>query len=135
MAFGIKSEPRSPIPSSRQGWETTGFLGGVILLLLSVLTGIFILRLPATPGGPDSQLTKMFAETIFRGDPKVNLEQLISAGLDEHFFTRMVFSLQPDGSALVFFIPRSNLSDERQLLDSLYTHEGKLHKTNFSNRL
>ena len=92
-------------------------------------------QLPATPGDPDTQLAKLFALTIFCGDPKINLEQLISAGLDEHFMNEMVASLQPDGSALLLFIPRSNLIDERQLLDSLSAYEGKLHKTTFSNQV
>jgi len=92
-------------------------------------------QLPATPADPDTQLAKMFAETIFCGDPKVNLEQLISAGLDEQFMKQMVSSLQPDGSALLFFIPRRNLIDERQLLDSLSAFEGKLHKTTFSDQV
>ena len=89
-------------------------------------------QLPATPGDPDTQLAKMFAETIFSGYPKIKMKRLIAAGLDERFLNDMVTSLQPEGSALLFFIPRSSLIDERQLLDLLSLHEGMLHKTKFS---
>ncbi len=88
-------------------------------------------QLPATPVDPDSRLSKLFAEAIFCGFPKIKLERLVAAGFDERFLNEMVASLQPDGSALLYFIPRNNLIDERRLLDALASITGTLHKTSF----
>jgi hypothetical protein len=83
-----------------------------------MLIGILIWELPATPG-----------------DPKVKLEKLISARLYDQFLNEEVASLQPEGSALRFFIPRCTLIDERQLLNSHLIYEGKLHKTTLTNQV
>ncbi|MCJ7659390.1 MAG: hypothetical protein MUO67_09595 [Anaerolineales bacterium] len=92
-------------------------------------------QLPATPGDPDCQLAKMFAETIFSGYPKIKLERLIAAGLDERFLNELVNSLRLDGSALLIFIPRSSLIDDHQLLDLLSSFDGTLHKTTFTQQV
>jgi uncharacterized membrane protein len=60
---------------------------------------------------------------------------LTAAGLDERFLKDMIASLQPDRPALLCLIPRRNLIDERQLLDSLSAYEGTLHKTTFSDQV
>jgi uncharacterized membrane protein len=60
---------------------------------------------------------------------------LIAAGLGERFLNDVIASLQPDRSALLCFIPRSNWIDERQVLGLLSTYEGQLHKTTFSNQV
>ncbi len=88
-------------------------------------------QLPATPVDPDSRLSKLFAEAIFCGFPKIKLERLVTAGLDERFLNELVASLQPDGSVLLFFIPRNNLIDEGWLMDALASFKGTLHKTSF----
>ena len=88
-------------------------------------------QLPATPVDPDSRLSKLFAEAIFCSFPKIKLERLVAAGLDERFLNELVASLQPDGSVLLFFIPRDNLIDERRLMDALASYKGTLHKTTF----
>jgi uncharacterized membrane protein len=85
--------------------------------------------LPAYPRGRRGRLPVLFADAIFGPAPELGAQRLAEAGLDESFLKEVVKALDPDGSALLIYIPSDSIVDTRRLLDALALFEGELHHT------
>ena len=85
--------------------------------------------LPAYPRNPRRRLPVLFADAIFGGIPEVGMKKQVDAGLDEMFLKEVATALDPDGSALLIYIPPDSIVDTRRLLDALALFDGNLHHT------
>jgi uncharacterized membrane protein len=85
--------------------------------------------LPAYPRSPTRRLPVLFADAIFGPAPEQGAQKLAGAGLDEIFLKEVATALDPDGSALLIYIPPDSIVDTRRLLDALALFHGKLHHT------
>jgi uncharacterized membrane protein len=85
--------------------------------------------LPAYPRSPRRRLPVLFAGAIFGDVPEEGIRKLVDAGLDEIFLKEVAIALDPDGSALLIYIPPDSIVDTRRLLDALALFHGKLHHT------
>ena len=85
--------------------------------------------LPAYPRNPRRRLPVLFASAIFGDVPEEGIRKLADAGLDEIFLKEVATALDPDGSALLIYIPPDSIVDTRRLLDALALFHGKLHHT------
>jgi hypothetical protein len=74
----------------------------------------------------DFLISVIFAEGY---EEKIN--QLAEIGLDYVFLRDVAASLEPDSSALVFYIPRNMLLDTRRLLSALSLLNGTLYHASF----
>ena len=85
--------------------------------------------LPAYPRGRRRRLPVLFADAIFGPTPEEGAQRLADAGLDEIFLKEVATALEPEGSALLLYIPSESVADTRRLLDALALFDGKLHHT------
>lgn len=81
--------------------------------------------------GTQSKVLELFIDAIFGNVIEERLSQLTDSGLDEVFLRDVVKALQPESSALLFYIPRDFLVDTRLLLSSLELLRGTLYHTSF----
>ena len=85
--------------------------------------------LPAYPRGRQRRLPVLFADAIFGPTSEEGTQRLADAGLDETFLKEVATALEPDGSALLIYIPADSIVDTRRLLDALALFQGELHHT------
>ena len=85
--------------------------------------------LPAYPRNPRRRLPVLFADAIFGDVPEEGIRKLADAGLGEMFLKEVATALDPDGSALLVYIPADSIVDTRRLLDALALFSGILHHT------
>jgi len=85
--------------------------------------------LPAYPSGRLRNLPVLFADALFGPTPEEGAQRLADAGLDEIFLKEVATALEPEGSALLIYIPSDSVVDTRRLLDTLALFDGKLHHT------
>ena len=85
--------------------------------------------LPAYPRNPRRRLPVLLASAIFGDVPEEGIRKLADAGLDEIFLKEVATALDPDGSALLIYIPPDSIVDTRRLLDALALFHGALHHT------
>lgn len=85
--------------------------------------------LPAYPRNPRRRLPVLFADAIFGPAPEQEAQRLADAGLDEMLLKEVATALDPDGSALLIYIPADSIVDTRRLLDALALFSGTLHHT------
>jgi uncharacterized membrane protein len=83
--------------------------------------------LPAYPRNPRRRLPALFADAIFGPARDQGARRLTDAGLDEIFLKEVATALDPDGSALLIYIPPDSIVDTRRLLDALALFNGKLY--------
>ncbi len=85
--------------------------------------------LPADPRGPGRRLLVLFADAIFGVAPEEGAQKLAGAGLDEVLLKEVATALDPDGSALLIYIPPDSIVDTRRLLEALALFDARLHHT------
>lgn len=85
--------------------------------------------LPAYPRGRQRNLPVLFADALFGCTPEEGAQRLADAGLDEIFLKEVATALEPEGSALLIYVPSEAIADTRRLLDALELFDGKLHHT------
>ena len=85
--------------------------------------------LPAYPRGRRGHLPVIFADTVFGPTHEEGVQRLADAGLDEIFLKEVTAALEPEGSALLIYIPSESVADTRRLLDALALFDAKLYHT------
>jgi len=85
--------------------------------------------LPAYPSDRQRYLPVLFADALFGPTPEEGTQMLADAGLDEIFLKEVATALEPEGSALLIYIPSDSVVDTRRLLDALALFDGRLHHT------
>jgi len=78
-----------------------------------------------------SKVLELFIDVIFGNAIEEQFSRLADSGLDEVFLRDVAKALQPESSALLFYIPHDFLVDTRHLLSSLALLRGTLYHTSF----